>query len=76
MVFALTLLSGVSSHAIGSTSVKRKKLHLGDGIIAAIAEGDIVTFEQLRKSVDPIIPKLHTQAKYESEFSSINRPSK
>ena len=55
IIFTLILLS-ISTHAIGSTS-QEEKLHLGNGI-AAIAEGEIVTFEQLRKSLDPIIPKL------------------
>ena len=68
IVFTLILLS-ISTHAIGSTS-QEEKLHLGNGI-AAIAEGEIVTFEQLRKSLDPIIPKLRLQAKNESEFSQL-----
>ena len=68
IIFSLTLLS-IAIHAIGSTSPE-EKLHLGNGI-AAIAEGEIVTFEQLRKSLDPIIPKLRLQAKNESEFSQL-----
>ena len=68
IIFTLLLLS-ISTHAIGSTS-QEEKLHLGNGI-AAIAEGEIVTFEQLRKSLDPIIPKLRLQAKNESEFSQL-----
>lgn len=68
IIFTLILLS-ISTHAIGSTS-QEEKLHLGNGI-AAIAEGEIVTFEQLRKSLDPIIPKLRLQAKNESEFSQL-----
>ena len=68
IIFTLILLS-ISTHAIGSTS-QEEKLHLGNGI-AAIAEGEIVTFEQLRKSLDPIIPKLRLQAKNEAEFSQL-----
>lgn len=68
IIFTIILL-GISFHAIGSTN-QEEKLLLGNGI-AAIAEGEIVTFEQLRKSLDPIIPKLRLQAKNESEFSQL-----
>lgn len=68
IILILTAL-GLLIHAFGSTNQKNK-LHLGNGI-AAIAEGEIVTFEQLRKSLDPIIPKLRLQAKNESEFSQL-----
>ena len=43
---------------------------LGNGI-AAIAEGEIITFEQLRKSLEPIVPKLRLQAQDEAEFSAL-----
>ena len=49
---------------------EEQKLHLGNGI-AAIAEGEIITFEQLRKALDPIVPKIRLQAKSESEFSQL-----
>ena len=65
IICTLILLS-ISPHAIGSTT-QEEKLHLGNGI-AAIAEGEIVTFEQLRKSLDPIIPKLRLQAKTNPNF--------
>ena len=48
----------------------RTLAQLGNGI-AAIAEGEIVTFEEVRKSLDPMIPKLRLQAKNESEFQSM-----
>lgn len=43
---------------------------LGNGI-AAIAEGEIVTFEEVRKSLDPMIPKLRLQASNEKEFQTL-----
>lgn len=43
---------------------------LGNGI-AAIAEGEIVTFEEVRKSLDPMIPKLRVQASNEEEFKTL-----
>lgn len=43
---------------------------LGNGI-AAIAEGEIVTFEEVRKSLDPMIPKLRLQASNEEEFKTL-----
>lgn len=43
---------------------------LGNGI-AAIAEGEIITFEEVRKSLDPMIPKLRLQARNEKEFQSM-----
>ena len=36
-----------------------------------IAEGEIITFEQLRKSLDPMVPKLRLQANSEAEFSQL-----
>ncbi|ADE53872.1 peptidylprolyl isomerase [Coraliomargarita akajimensis] len=40
---------------------------LGNGI-AAIAEGEIITVEQLRREVEPIIPRLRVEARTEDEF--------
>ena len=41
---------------------------LGNGI-AAIAEGEIITIEQVRREMEPIIPRLRTQARTEQEFA-------
>ena len=60
----------------GYSSDKEQKLHLGNGI-AAIAEGEIITFEQLRKRLDPLVPKIRIQASNEQEFTNlINSASK
>ena len=69
------LLSSVICN--GSDSSKEEILmHLGNGI-AAIAEGEIITVEELRKTLDPMIPKIRLQAKNEIDFNNqINAFSK
>ena len=47
----------------------RDLIRLGNGI-AAIAEGEIITLEQLRKELEPIIPRLRVEAKNEQEFAA------
>ena len=42
---------------------------LGNGI-AAIAEGEIITLEQLRKELQPIIPRLRVEASNQEEFAA------
>lgn len=68
-IFIILLASSLSIYG-QSTGNREQQMHLGNGI-AAIAEGEIITFEQLRKSLDPIIPKLRLQAKSEAEFTSL-----
>lgn len=49
---------------------------LGNGI-AAIAEGKIITVEELRREVEPVVPRLRAQARTEEEFAkSINQVSR
>ena len=43
-------------------------LRLGNGI-AAIAEGQIITVEELRRELEPIIPRLRVEARNAKEFS-------
>ena len=43
-------------------------LRLGNGI-AAIAEGKIITVEELRRELEPIIPRLRVEARNAQEFS-------
>lgn len=43
-------------------------VRLGNGIVA-IAEGEIITVEQLRREMKPIIPRLRAQARNDKEFS-------
>jgi len=42
-------------------------LRLGNGI-AAIAEGEVITVEELRRELEPIIPRLRVEAKSAQEF--------
>jgi len=43
-------------------------LRLGNGI-AAIAEGQIITVEELRRELEPVIPRLRVESKNAQEFS-------
>lgn len=43
-------------------------LRLDNGI-AAIAEGEIITLEELRKELEPVIPRLRVESKNEQEFN-------
>ncbi|MDQ8193172.1 peptidylprolyl isomerase [Coraliomargarita sp. SDUM461004] len=43
-------------------------LRLGNGI-AAMAEGEIITVEELRRELEPIIPRLRVESKNAQEFS-------
>lgn len=55
---------------------KPELLRLGNGI-AAIAEGQIITVEELRRELEPIIPRLRVESRNAQEFSKrINELSK
>ena len=43
-------------------------LRLGNGI-AAVAEGQIITVEELRRELEPIVPRLRAESKSAQEFS-------
>lgn len=43
-------------------------LRLGNGI-AAVAEGEIITVEQLRRELEPIIPRLRVESRNAEEFN-------
>lgn len=62
-LFALSLVAPVHAQQ------DRDLIRLGNGI-AAIAEGEIITLEQLRKELEPIIPRLRVEAKNEQEFAA------
>ena len=66
----LVLIASTSTIHANTSPDQGQKLHLGNGI-AAIAEGEIITFEQLRKSLDPMVPKLRLQANSEAEFTQL-----
>jgi peptidyl-prolyl cis-trans isomerase SurA len=54
----------ISAHAQQSSGLQR----LGNGI-AAIAEGEIITVEQLRRELEPIVPRIRVEARNEKEFA-------
>ena len=54
-----------------STKQDRSIMRLSNGI-AAIAEGQIITLEELRGELEPIIPRIRLEAKSESVFKFIN----
>jgi peptidyl-prolyl cis-trans isomerase SurA len=43
-------------------------IRLGNGI-AAVAEGQIITVEELRQELEPIVPRLRVESKNEQEFA-------
>lgn len=42
--------------------------HLGNGV-AAIVEGEIITIQQLRKELEPILPRLQVESKNQKDFA-------
>lgn len=65
LVFFACLVK-ISLHAENQTDPDL--LRLGNGI-AAIAEGEIITVEALRRELEPIIPRLRVESKSAQEFS-------
>jgi peptidyl-prolyl cis-trans isomerase SurA len=64
------LLASLSIFAlVGHAQQDRELMRLGNGI-AAIAEGEIITLQQLRKELEPIIPRLRVEAKNKQEFAA------
>mgnify|MGYP001975777185 FL=1 len=51
-----------------SSAQKQSLLKLGNGI-AAIAEGEIITLEAVRRELEPIIPRLRIDTRNKQEFS-------
>lgn len=68
----LSFVLPARSHALQLAALPE----LGNGI-AAIAEGKIITLEELRREVEPVVPRLRAQARTEEEFAkSINQVSR
>lgn len=65
-LFAFSALIGLAQHAHAQQDAAL--IRMGNGI-AAIAEGEIITIEQLRRELEPIIPRLRAEARTEKEFS-------
>jgi len=62
-LFLLSLLSPVQGQ-----QQDPELLRLGNGI-AAIAEGEIITVEQLRRELQPIVPRLRVESRNAQEFN-------
>ncbi|MGB0415433.1 MAG: peptidylprolyl isomerase [Coraliomargarita sp.] len=67
LLATFTALIAFFSLAGTATAQSRNMLQLGNGI-AAIAEGQIITVEELRRELEPIIPRLRVESKNEAEF--------
>ena len=61
---ACLILSSINAQDISDPDL----LRLGNGI-AAIAEGQIITVEELRRELKPIIPRLRVESSNAQEFS-------
>ncbi|MGB0259487.1 MAG: peptidylprolyl isomerase [Coraliomargarita sp.] len=64
-LLALIAVLGLTLSA--SAQQSRDMLRLGNGI-AAIAEGQIITVEELRRELEPIIPRLRVESRNEQDF--------
>ena len=68
---AFTLFLSISLFQINLSAQQASEpelLRLGNGI-AAIAEGQIITVEELRRELEPVIPRLRVESKNAQEFS-------
>lgn len=68
---AYTLFLSISLFQINLSAQQASEpelLRLGNGI-AAIAEGQIITVEELRRELEPVIPRLRVESKNAQEFS-------
>ncbi|HAV12620.1 MAG TPA: peptidylprolyl isomerase [Opitutae bacterium] len=68
----LSLIAILTSLATASAQTNNPQdpalIRLGNGV-AAVAEGQIITVEQLRQELNPIIPRLRVEAKSQQEFN-------
>ncbi|MFP4069513.1 MAG: foldase protein PrsA [Verrucomicrobiota bacterium] len=58
----------VSLATFAQAQQNRDLLRLGNGI-AAIAEGEIITLQELRSELEPIVPRLRAESRNEQEFA-------
>jgi len=68
LFFICLLQSSLSAQSPARNAADPGLLRLGNGI-AAIAEGQIITIEELRRELEPIIPRLRVEAKNAQEFA-------
>ena len=72
LIFGITglTLSSFAQAQLETPQTDRSIMRLGNGI-AAIAEGEIITVEELRRELEPIIPRLRLEAKSEADFNQL-----
>lgn len=67
LIYAFTALCALSNYSQAQQQ-DPELLNLGNGI-AAVAEGKIITVEELRRELEPIIPRLRAEANSAQDFS-------
>jgi peptidyl-prolyl cis-trans isomerase SurA len=72
LIFGITglTLSSFAQAQLETPQADRSIMRLGNGI-AAIAESEIITVEELRRELEPIIPRLRLEAKSEADFNQL-----
>ena len=68
LILASTVLLLLAGPLRAQQAQDPELLRLGNGI-AAVAEGEIITVEQLRRELEPIIPRLRVEAENAQDFS-------
>ena len=69
LAYTLFLSTGLLQVNLSAQQASEPELlRLGNGI-AAIAEGQIITVEELRRELEPVIPRLRVESKNAQEFS-------
>ncbi|MFO8026938.1 MAG: SurA N-terminal domain-containing protein [Opitutales bacterium] len=68
IIYTITALFAVSNSSQAQQSQDPELLRLGNGI-AAVAEGQIITVEELRRELEPIIPRLRAESDNARDFS-------
>jgi len=67
IVFALTAMLAIPALIQAQQAQDPALLRLGNGM-AAVAEGQIITVEELRRELEPIIPRLRVEAENAEDF--------
>lgn len=68
LLFVFTVLIALSNNGQAQQPQDPALLRLGNGI-AAVAEGQIITVEELRRELEPIIPRLRVESKNAQDFA-------
>jgi len=68
LIYALTALLVLPATVQAQQAQDPELLRLGNGI-AAVAEGQIITVEELRRELEPVVPRLRVESKNAQDFS-------